>query len=526
MFQFLYGPPGSGKTTLGKELADRLDLAFTDLDEVIEQQAGMQIPQIFQLEGEAGFRVRESQALSAVLLDGRGVIALGGGALLNASNRTLVERNGQVICLRAPFETLLNRLRSAQTTRPLLEDRPAPASEGMNGMAQRLQGLLGARQSHYDSFPLQLETGHASLEQLVHAAHQILGAFRVSGMGADYDVRVVSGGIRTLGSLLQGRKLNGPIALVSDQNVGDFYAQQVKQTLESAGYEVNVILIPPGEAFKTITTVNSLWKQFLEAGVERRSTVVALGGGVVSDLAGFAAATYLRGVPWVAVPTSLLGMVDASLGGKTGADLPEGKNLIGAFYPPRLVLVDPETLNTLPEEERNSGMAEVVKAGIIGDGELYSLSKLGWESIEAHWDEIIRRAMAVKIGVIQEDPYEKGRRASLNLGHTVGHAVEKVSSYQIRHGEAVAIGMVVEAQLGEAIGITEKGLADEIASVLSALNLPVSLPGGLDRQAMLRVMRVDKKKAAGQVYFAIPERIGTVCTGVHIPDLEAIFVDL
>lgn len=526
MFYFLYGPPGSGKTTIGRQLAEQLEIPFTDLDEVIERQAGMKIPQIFQQEGEAGFRTRESGTLAGILSNGRGVIALGGGALLNVSNRTLVEGNGSVICLRAPLETLLSRLQSAQITRPLLEASPALESERRNGMAQRLRGLLAARQSHYDSFPLQLETGHATPAQIVQSAQQLLGSFRVSGMGADYDVRIVSGGIRRVGSLLRERKLNGPIALVSDQNVGPLYAQQVSQNLESAGYEVKVILTPAGEEFKTITTINLLWKEFLEAGIERGSTVVALGGGVVTDLIGFAAATYLRGVPWVAVPTSLLGMVDASLGGKTGADLPEGKNLIGAFYPPKLVLVDPETLNTLPEEERNSGMAEVVKAGIIGDDALYALCKLGWEAIEAHWDEIIRRAMAVKIGVIQEDPYEKGRRASLNMGHTVGHAVEKVSSYRIRHGEAVAIGMVVEAWLGEAIRITEEGLAEELASVLGALDLPTRLPDGLDRQAMLQVMLVDKKKAGGQIRFALPERIGTVCTGVHIPDLEAIFLSL
>ena len=246
----------------------------------------------------------------------------------------------------------------------------------------------------------------------------------------------------------------------------------------------------------------------------------------MGDLVGFAAATFLRGVPWVVVPTSLLAMVDASLGGKTGADLPEGKNLIGAFYPTKLVLVDPITLNTLPEDELRSGLAEVVKAGIIGDPKLFSTCKSGWEALEANWDQVIREAMAVKIGVIQEDPFEKDRRASLNLGHTIGHAVEKVSAYRIRHGEAVAVGMVAEAQLGEFVGITDVGLAGEIESVLHRLNLPTKLPGDLDRHALLSAMRVDKKKARGRVLFSLPVRVGDVRTGVNIPNLESLFMNL
>ena len=524
MFQFLYGPPGSGKTTIGKKLAERLDLPFTDLDEVIENQSGMHIPEIFSQEGESGFRERERQALSDVLNNGQGVIALGGGTLLNDENRSHVERNGPVVCLRAPFETLFSRLQAAQTVRPLLGR--AKTVEVNDGFYHRLQSLLEVRKAHYDSFPLQLETDNISSDQVVETAQRLFGAFRVSGMGPDYDIRIISHGLKLIGNLLKERDLKGPVALVSDGNVGEYYTKSVIQALGAAGYAAKSIIIPAGEEYKTIDTVGSLWKQFLDAGIERGSTIIALGGGVVSDLVGFAAATYLRGVPWVVVPTSLLAMVDASLGGKTGADLPEGKNLIGAFYPPKLVLVDPITLNTLPREELCSGFAEVVKAAIIADPNLFSISKAGWQVIEANWDEVIRRAMAAKIEVIQADPFEKGIRASLNLGHTIGHAVEKVSAYQIRHGEAVAIGMVAEARLGDAIGISEAGLADEIESVLKNLNLPTRLPEDLDRQKILGAMRVDKKKAGGQVLFALPVRIGEVRIGINIPDLETLFLNL
>ena len=287
MFQFLYGPPGSGKTTIGKKLAERLKLPFTDLDEVIENHARQQIPEIFALEGEAGFREREHHALSEVITRKHGVIALGGGALLNAETRILVEKNGQVVCLRAPFETLLKRLQASQTVRPLLGREETV--ENKDGLYQRLRSLVESRGAHYDSFSRQLNTDNVSSDQLVEAAQQLFGAFRVSGMGPDYDVRVISHGLNLVGFLLKERDLGGPVAIVSDENVSNYYAQQAIQDLEIAGYEAKKIIIPAGEAFKTISTLGTLWKKFLEAGIERGSTVIALGGGVVGDLAGFAA---------------------------------------------------------------------------------------------------------------------------------------------------------------------------------------------------------------------------------------------
>jgi len=259
---------------------------------------------------------------------------------------------------------------------------------------------------------------------------------------------------------------------------------------------------------------------------------MALGGGVVGDLAGFAAGTFLRGVPWVGVPTSLLAMVDASLGGKTGADLPQGKNLIGAFYPPRLVLADPEVLETLPEAEFVSGMAEVVKHGVIDDPELFETCldfRSLCEALRAReerdfgsLEEIIRRAMAVKIHIIEEDPYEKGIRASLNFGHTVGHGVELVSEFKVRHGEAVAIGMVGETRMAEQIGLAQAGLSDDIASVLNNLGLPTEIPPDLDRDAIIAAVQRDKKKADGVVRFALPAAIGKVRVGVEVNDWEAV----
>jgi 3-dehydroquinate synthase len=251
--------------------------------------------------------------------------------------------------------------------------------------------------------------------------------------------------------------------------------------------------------------------------VERTSTIVALGGGVTGDLAGFAAATILRGVRWVNVPTTILAMVDSSLGGKTGADLPQGKNLVGAFHPPALVLADPETLASLPEAELVSGMAEVVKHGLIADPGLFELAS---RPPYADLGRIVRRGMAVKVRVIEVDPYERGVRAALNLGHTVGHAVEKVSDYKLRHGEAIAIGMVAEARLAEHLGIAESGLAETIAEALSRMALPTAIPVSMDRGAIAQAMQMDKKKAAGVVRFALPVTVGEVVTGVEVTDFD------
>ena len=229
----------------------------------------------------------------------------------------------------------------------------------------------------------------------------------------------------------------------------------------------------------------------------------------------------MRGVNWVCVPTTLLSMVDASLGGKTGFDLPQGKNLIGSFYPPKLVLADPQLLKTLPEAEFISGLAEVVKHGIIADPELFDLCAKGLDCIKNDLEQVVKRAMAVKIKVIEDDPYEKGFRAALNLGHTVGHAVELVSKFELRHGEAIAIGMVAEARFAERIGVAKTGLRDEITDVLTGLGLPVQIPNELPREEILRAMRVDKKKNAASIRFALPVDVGNVEL-VEVTNLESV----
>ncbi len=509
---FLYGPPGSGKSTLGRGLADTLGLPFVDLDERIVKTARQTIPEIFVSVGEPGFRIRETQALQAVCAAPSAVVALGAGALLADANRTCAEASGRVVCLRASAATLAFRTASQPGSRPLL------AHDDLRPEA-KLAALLERRKSHYDSFALQLAVTNALPRVHIRNLQIVLGRYHVSGMGDPYDIRIATGILADVGSLLAAAHPPGPALVVADTATAPLYGETVITSLRAAGFSPALTILPAGETHKTLATVQAIWQAARVAGVDRGGLFVALGGGVVGDLTGFAAATWLRGVRWAVVPTTLLAMADSSLGGKTGADLSEGKNLVGAFHSPLLVLVDPATLATLPAAELRSGLAEVVKHGVIDDPALFdACARLAGRLDAIRGDAaFVARAMAVKVRTICEDPYEKGVRAALNLGHTIGHGVEQAMHFSISHGEAVAIGMVAEARIAEAMGLAEKGLSDRLAEVLSGLGLPITPPPGLDRNACLQAIRLDKKRAAGTVRFALPIRIGTVKTGVEVP---------
>lgn len=508
----LYGPPGSGKTTLGDLLADSLRLPFIDLDNAIESRAGRPIASIMEESGEPGFREVESSVLCDQLEGEESVVALGGGTLLRSENRALAERKGCILCLRAEPEVLLKRLRDHPLKRPLLA----------GNLDDRLASLLASRRSHYDSFSEQFDTD-APPEKLIPPLQSALGRFHVSGMGS-YPVIIEAGGLDRLGERPEVQSA-GRLAIVSDENVARLHGSRVLDSLRRFDCEPAMLVIPAGEASKTLSTVSRLWHGFLEAGLDRKSRVIALGGGVVGDLAGFAASTYMRGIDWVYVPTSLLAMVDASLGGKTGFDLPEGKNLIGTFHAPLLVLSDPEVLSSLPQAEFRAGLAEVVKHGIIGDPQLFEACSRGLAQVYENLPVILRRAAAVKVRIIEADPRERGERAALNLGHTVGHAVELVSGYHIRHGEAVAMGMAAEAKLAERLEIADRGLSMRIAETLSGLGLPPVVPAELPRPELIRAMGSDKKKSAGTVRFSLPVEIGRVQTNVQVEDLSVVFME-
>jgi shikimate kinase / 3-dehydroquinate synthase len=456
MHILLYGPPGSGKSTIGKHLASQLERPFIDLDDAIEQHAGTDIPAIFQQQGESVFRQLESDQLGNCLTaPGETIISLGGGALLAPENRAIAEQYGEVLCISAAPEILIKRLKSSGVNRPLLD----------GDLEQRTRSLIAKREKHYASFSNFLETSVLDQGEALWQTQVRLGTFRITGMGDGCDLRIRSGSLNDLGIFMKQAGLKGPVLLVSDENVSALYGKQAQDSLESAGYSVSSINIPSGELHKNIHSVAQIWDACANAGLERGSTLVALGGGVVGDQAGFAAATFLRGLSWVNVPTTLLAMVDSSLGGKTGANLPQGKNLVGAFHAPQLVITDPELLKTLPEREILSGLGETVKHGIIADPHLFALCASGRSEIQQNIVQMVRQSAAVKIKIIRQDPYERGLRQSLNLGHTIGHGVELACGFTISHGEAVAIGTVVEARLSEHLGLAESGLADELKKV-------------------------------------------------------------
>ncbi len=532
---FLYGPPGSGKTLTGQLLARSLCLPFTDVDHLVEKESGMSIPEIFRRYGEEEFRRRERQVLEGVLQPGREVVALGGGALLDAESRARVQAAGRVICLTAGLPALLERVMKTAAARPLLAAGSAPHSSqdgDEERVARNLANLMERRADHYASFATKVDTTRLSPRQAAWECQVHSGIFRVKnphapgGSTSGYEVIVHQGGLGLAGRALVGLPAGSAAVLVSDEQVAPLYAPAVLASLRERGCRVESVVFPPGEGQKTTHTLEMLWTRFIEARLDRSSLVVALGGGVVSDLAGFAAATFLRGISWAALPTTLLAMCDAAIGGKTGVDLPQGKNLIGAFYSPQIVLSDPATLRTLPLRELRSGLAEVVKAGVIDDPVLFHLCAGGMDAIQSRWEEVISRATAVKARVIEADPFEKGERAVLNLGHTVGHAVEWASResapggarFQLNHGEAVAIGMAVEAKLAEELGLAKRGLADQMISVLRAIGLPVEIPSGYSPEKIVTGIKVDKKRRQGQIRFALPVKIGQVKYGIVVEE--------
>ncbi len=506
----LYGPPGAGKTSLGQALADHLSQPFIDLDVSIEARAGKSIPEIFESEGEAAFRRLEKDALREVIKSPGGVVALGGGTLLDPENRVLAESQAEVLCLAASPQTLAERVGQGKSGRPLLDQSPL----------ENLKALIKKRRAHYLSFKKQLPTDGAALEDLVWHAQTALGCFHITGMGAPYEVKIEGGIPQMVEAALAAGWLKPPFMMVMDHHLAALYKRRFVSAFDEVGLDLPVFVFEAGEHAKSLPVLEALWHQMAQRGMERRGTCLAVGGGVTGDLAGFAAATFMRGIAWVNLPTSLLSMVDSSLGGKTGINLPSGKNLAGAFYPPRGVFVDPAFLDTLPLRDFRGGMAEVIKHGVIMNPLLFERCEDDGMAIrrEASW--LLPRAIGVKARIIVEDPYEQGKRASLNFGHTIGHAVEKGLAYQMSHGEAVSIGMVIETFFAERLGLAEPGLSGRIARALAAFGLPTDLPDALTTEDIMTLIQHDKKKADGRILFALPEAVGRVRVGVVVDDLE------
>jgi len=508
----LTGFMGTGKTTVGQLIAQRLGREFVDTDRWVEARAGKSVAAIFAEDGEDRFRAWEAEACEALSKPRGLIIATGGWALGPQKNREAMQRGGCVICLWAEPEAILARL-SGNSDRPLLagDDR-----------AEKLRALLKQREEAYRAFAWQIDTSKLAVAEVLLQVMALYGSVSTLShpdtfylpMGERSNSVVLGAGLlESIGPMLQARGLRGTLALIGDSNVIERHGDRVYQSLMLSGFEVVPLKVPAGEESKTLEMAGVLYEQLVQGGLERSGAIVALGGGVIGDLSGFVAATYLRGVPWVNCATTLLAMVDASIGGKTGVDLPSGKNLVGAFHPPLLTIGDLTVLRTLPEREFQSGMAEVIKAGVIGDEELFEMIARGSTDIQ----EIIRRSIKVKVDVVREDPFEKGRRASLNLGHTIGHGIEAASQFLLRHGEAIGIGMIAEAKIAEWMGLAQPGLSDRIEAVIDRVGLPTRF-ANLETDTIVQLMRSDKKKQLGRLKFALPRAIGDVVFGVDVKD--------
>jgi 3-dehydroquinate synthase len=526
---WLVGMMGAGKSAVGERLAARLGLPFADSDADVERAAGATVAELFAQHGEAAFRLRERAAIEA--LAGRpGVVALGGGAVAEPGAAARLAQTGTLVWLRARPETLATRIGSG-------DDRPLLAGLGFAKRIETLRALEQTRERHYARSRYTVDTDGLTPDEVAQRIATLLTA-REAEIGVDdamenpneamarvvrvelgersYAIRIGYDMLEQAGPAIAEIAKARRAVVVTVPEVARRYAPRLERGLRAAGLKVRRLLVPDGERAKTLRHAAALYDELLAFDADRSTVVVALGGGVVGDLAGFVAATWMRGIPFVQVPTTLLAMADASVGGKVAVDLPRGKNLVGAFHQPLLVWMDLETLRSLPRRQRAAGLAEVIKHGAIRDAALFERFERDVESIldlePGATLDVLERSCAIKADVVSQDEREAGLRLHLNFGHTLAHAVETLTGYRrILHGEAVAIGMVFAARRSEALGHAPAGTADRLAAVLRRAELPTE-PPPFSRRAYLSALRVDKKRTDAHIRFVVLCGIGCADT--------------
>ena len=530
----LAGPPGSGKSAVGHLIATRLGASFVDLDAVIEETAGRPIAAIFETEGESGFRARERAAIEglaparppqgggATAGGGAGpgratplerVIAVGGGAVVDPRNRWLLFRGRRVVTLWAPPGVLLRRLRGGPV-RPLLAGRDPVAM---------LSDLLNRRERWYAAGEQVDATG--PLRSVARRLEELLASPLSPGtslLRADTVIgRLTIGDGDALPRLIEALASLGArrVALVSEPAAWRLHGERLAAGLAAAGLDVVPLMVPGGEAAKTVTAYARLVRAMAAARLERGDPVVAIGGGALGDAAGFAAATYLRGVPLVHVPTTLVAQIDSAIGGKTAIDIPEGKNLVGAFYQPRAVVADVSILDTLPARQRRAALGEAIKYGALGDERLLELlerdagaiargARQAFES--GALAELVERCAWAKVEVVAADEREQAGRLVLNLGHSIGHAIEAAAGYRrILHGEAVAHGLRGALAVGVAMSVTPPERAARIERLLATAGLAQE-PPGVGEPEVRAHLALDKKHAGGHLRWVLPTDSGVV----------------
>jgi shikimate kinase / 3-dehydroquinate synthase len=475
----LIGFMGAGKSTAAAALAERLGWEFADADREIEREAGKPIPRIFTEDGEPAFRALEERVAARLLARIEVVVALGGGAVTSAVTRERLRDGSFTVLLDVSPQTAWRRIEAKAEDRPLAVEA--------RGFAE----LYEQRRPLY----------HATADALVDAE-------RLEGGEPLLVPLSRPAALSELPRLVGARR----VALIADRNV-----------LRLVGAPLDpfvTVRLPVGEAAKTVAVARQAWTRLADLGLERGDVIVALGGGAATDLGGFVAATYQRGVPWIAVPTSLVGMVDAAIGGKTGIDLPGSKNYVGAFHPAEWVVTDPGLLETLPVREWSCGFAEVIKTGLLAGGRLWEMV-CDWQPGRGSTEqrlELIRRCAAYKAHVVSNDPREQGMRAVLNLGHSIGHAIEAAAGFTIPHGEAVGVGLLQALWLSTRVAGLDPAVERETRRLLKRHGLPGAHRGVATAAAVREALSRDKKARSGRVRFVLLEGVGRPVWGVDIDD--------
>lgn len=538
----LIGLSGAGKSSLAPVLAARLGLEAIDTDEMIAAIFDRPVPRIFSDYGEAVFRAAERKVLHDACQRTGAVIATGGGAVLDEANWAAMRPGSVIVHLTAARDVILHRLAEQLAPDPLTE-RPLLAG---GDPAERLERLWEERQALYRRADITIETTGLTLDQVADEVERAIRARDTAGLvpadsihtpGGRSDLYSAAGLADHIGALTRHRWPEATRAwIISDSNVWPLWGDRVAGILRAADFTVESKVVPAGESSKSLREVENLLDWLISGRVDRRDIVVALGGGVIGDLAGFVAATVLRGIGLIQVPTSLLAMVDSSVGGKTGVNHRLGKNLIGSFYQPQLVVADPELLQTLPERELRAGWAEIIKHGMIersatGASHPALLERLEWlpddlTSLDpATLGGIVAHNIRLKAAVVREDEREAGLRRLLNYGHTLGHAME-AAGYRYLHGEAIALGLRAAARLAERLGYCEPDLVARQAALLDRAGLPQTFTGELS--LVMDRMAWDKKAVHGALTWVLPVGPGlvTITRDVPIADVAAVAREL